>query len=186
MDTFEELEDAVTQNMSKICQIRPIGLLLKKPIPSTSGVSDSDCIEWLDSKALSSVVYVCFGSIVQLKQQQKTYKDSGVLPEGFLGKAGDQGKLVEWSPQEQVLAHPSVACFVTHCGWNSTMEALSSGVPVVAFPQFGDQVTNAKLLVDVFKVGVCMCRSGEVENRIVSRSELEQCLREVTSSSKAV
>ncbi|KAK2985837.1 hypothetical protein RJ640_018703 [Escallonia rubra] len=69
---------------------------------------------------------------------KKTYKDSGVLPEGFLEKAGDQGK--EWSPQEQVLAHPSVSCFVTHCGWNSTMEALSSGVPVVAFPKFGDQI----------------------------------------------
>lgn len=94
------------------------------------------------------------------------------------------GKVVQWSPQEQVLAHPSVACFVTHCGWNSTMESLTSGMPVVAFPQWGDQVTDAVYLVDVFKTGVRMCR-GEAENRVIPREEVEKCLLEAISGPKA-
>ncbi|KAK4384516.1 Cinnamate beta-D-glucosyltransferase [Sesamum angolense] len=104
--------------------------------------------------------------------------------QGFLEKAGDKGKIVKWCPQEQVLAHPSTACFVTHCGWNSTMEALASGVPVVAFPQWGDQVTNAKFLVDVLKVGIRLGK-GEAEGKIVPRDEVERCLRTATGGPEA-
>lgn len=64
------------------------------------------------------------------------------------------------------------------------MEALSSGVPVVAFPHWGDQVTDAKYLVDEWKVGIRMCR-GEAENRVIGREEVEECLREATSGVKA-
>ncbi|KAK3017071.1 hypothetical protein RJ639_007002 [Escallonia herrerae] len=214
MDTFQELEEEVIDHMSKLCPIRPIGPLFKNPtLAKASAVRGDfliadDCIEWLDSKALSSVVYVSFGSIVYLKQEQideiangifnsgvsflwvlkQPHKDFGLapllLPDGFLEKAGDRGKVVQWSPQEQVLAHPAVACFVTHCGWNSSMEALSSGVPVLAFPQWGDQVTDAKYLVDVFNIGIRMCR-GEAENKITSGEEVEKCLREATSGPKA-
>ena len=213
MDTFQELEPEVIEYMSKICPIKPVGPLYKNPkVPNAAVRGDfmkaDDCIEWLDSKPPSSIVYVSFGSVVYLKQDQvdeiaygllnsgvqflwvmkPPHKDAGlellVLPEGFLEKAGDKGKVVQWSPQEQVLAHPSVACFVTHCGWNSSMEALSSGMPVVAFPQWGDQVTDAKYLVDVFKVGVRMCR-GEAENKLITRDEVEKCLIEATTGEKA-
>ncbi|KAL6347090.1 hypothetical protein AAG906_012341 [Vitis piasezkii] len=213
MDTFQELEPEVIEYMSKICPIKPVGPLYKNPkVPNAAVRGDfmkaDDCIEWLDSKPPSSVVYVSFGSVVYLKQDQvdeiaygllnsglqflwvmkPPHKDAGlellVLPEGFLEKAGDKGKVVQWSPQEQVLAHPSVACFVTHCGWNSSMEALSSGMPVVAFPQWGDQVTDAKYLVDEFKIGVRMCR-GEAENKLITRDEVEKCLIEATTGPKA-
>ncbi|CAI0445662.1 unnamed protein product [Linum tenue] len=75
------------------------------------------------------------------------------------------------APQEEVLGHVAVACFVTHCGWNSTLEAIGAGKPVVAFPQWGDQVTDAKFLEEVFRVGV--------------RMEVERCLREVTVGPRA-
>ncbi|KAL0359853.1 UNVERIFIED_CONTAM: Gallate 1-beta-glucosyltransferase [Sesamum angustifolium] len=173
--------------------------------PCGSFVADS-CSEWLDSKTPQSVVYISFGSIVHLKQEQVDEIAHGllgsevsflwvvrpppkelnvephVLPQGFLEKAGDKGKIVKWSPQEQVLAHPSTACFVTHCGWNSAMEALASGVPVVAFPQWGDQVTNAKFLVDVLKVGIRLGK-GEAEGKIVPRDEVERCFRTATEES---
>ena len=213
MDTFQELEPEVIEYMSKICPIKPVGPLYKNPkVPNAAVRGDfmkaDDCIEWLDSKRPSSIVYVSFGSVVYLRQDQvdeiaygllnsglqflwvmkPPHKDAGlellVLPEGFLEKAGDKGKVVQWSPQEQVLAHPSVACFVTHCGWNSSMEALSSGMPVVAFPQWGDQVTDAKYLVDEFKIGVRMCR-GEAENKLITRDEVEKCLIEATTGPKA-
>ncbi|GAB2267592.1 hypothetical protein Dimus_002574 [Dionaea muscipula] len=64
------------------------------------------------------------------------------------------------------------------------MESLTSGMPVVAFPQWGDQVTDAKFLVDVFGTGVRMCR-GEHEDKVIPRDEVERCLREATAGPKA-
>ncbi|CAK7329997.1 unnamed protein product [Dovyalis caffra] len=214
METFEELESELIKHMSEIFPIKTVGPLFRNPrAPKTTVHGDllkaDDCIEWLDTKPPSSVVYVSFGSVVSLKQDQwdeiaygllnsgvsfllvlkPCHKDAGhdlvVLPDGFLEKAGDKCKVVRWSPQEKVLAHPSVACFVTHCGWNSSMEALTSGMPVVAFPQWGDQVTDAKYLVDIFKVGVRLCR-GEAENKLVTRDEIEKCLLEAAVGPKVV
>lgn len=212
MDTFDELEHEIIEFASKLCPIKPVGPLFKNPKATSAVRGDfmkaDDCIEWLDSRPPLSVVYISFGSVVYLKQEQvdeiaygllnsgisfiwvmkPPHKDAGlellVLPDGFLEKVGDNGKVVQWSPQEQILDHPSTACFVTHCGWNSTMEALTSGMPVVAFPQWGDQVTDAKYLVDVFKIGVRMCR-GEAEDKIITRDEVEKCLLEAMKGPKA-
>ncbi|KAK9071123.1 hypothetical protein SSX86_009691 [Deinandra increscens subsp. villosa] len=168
METFEELEGDLIKYMSQICPIRAVGPLFKNPLLETNSnisgdlIEADDCLEWLGSKPPSSVVYISFGSVVNLGQEQMNEMAYGVLnsgvtflwvmrngvtttgelarnfPEGFLEEAGERGMMVQWSPQAQVLAHPSVSCFVTHCGWNSTLEALSSGVPIVAFPQWGD------------------------------------------------
>ncbi|XVE81232.1 hypothetical protein DITRI_Ditri15bG0046600 [Diplodiscus trichospermus] len=81
--------------------------------------------------------------------------------------------IVPWCSQVEVLSHPSLGCFVTHCGWNSTLESLAAGVPVVAFPQWTDQGTNAKLIEDVWKTGV---RVTANEERIVERDEIARCL----------
>ncbi|KZV14099.1 cinnamate beta-D-glucosyltransferase-like [Dorcoceras hygrometricum] len=213
IDTFEELEHEIIDYMSNICRpIKSIGPLFKDletPEMSSNAtirvdfLTADDCTEFLDSKPSGTVVYISFGSVVYLKQEQVDEIAYGllssgvsflwvmkppapetgllphVLPEGLMEKVGDRGKIVQWSPQEEVLAHCSTACFLTHCGWNSTMEALASGVPVVAFPQWGDQVTDAKYLVDVFKVGIRLSR-GDDAGVIVPREEVERCLREAT------
>ncbi|KAK8626899.1 hypothetical protein V6N13_134529 [Hibiscus sabdariffa] len=213
MDTFEELEPKIVEYMSNFCSIKTVGPLFKYPeVPNDTVRCDmmkvDDCIGWLESKPASSLIYISFGTVVYLKQEQVDEiaqallttgisflwvmkpppKESGlpvhVLPDGFLEKVGDIGKIVQWSPQEKVLTHPSVSCFVSHCGWNSTMEALSCGVPIVAFPQWGDQVTDAVYLVDVFKTGVRMCR-GAAENRIIPKEEVEKCFVEATTGPKA-
>ncbi|XP_028787979.1 gallate 1-beta-glucosyltransferase-like [Neltuma alba] len=209
MDSFEELERENVEYMSKICPIRTVGPLFKNPkVPNSTVKGDilkaDDCVlDWINTKPPSSVVYVSFGSVVYLKQEQvdeiayglldagasfiwvmkPPHKDSGfephVLPDGFLEEVGNRGKVVQWSLREQILGHPSVACFVTHCRWNSTMEAITSGVPLVAFPQWGDQATNAKYIVNVFKVGVRM-RRGEAANELIPREEVKKCLLEAT------
>nr|QSB46678.1 glycosyltransferase [Rubia yunnanensis] len=206
MESFQELENKEIQYLSKLCPIKPIGPLFKYPTDKSTNVSVNvykadDCTEWLDSRPDSSVVYLSFGSAVILKQEQVTeiahgLLNSGVsflwvmrpplaqLPENFLEMAGDKGKVVQWSNQQQVLAHPSVACFVTHCGWNSTMETLSSGMPVITFPNLGDQVTDAKYLVDEFKVGIRLSR-GDFDKRIIPRGEIEKCLLEATTGPQA-
>ncbi|XP_044467004.1 UDP-glycosyltransferase 74E2-like [Mangifera indica] len=158
------------------------------------------CITWLDSRETSSVVYVSFGSIAALEKEQMEElawglkrsncnflwvvreKESGKLPENFSDETSAKGLVVSWCPQLEVLAHKSVGCFMTHCGWNSTLEALSLGVPMVAMPQFSDQTTNAKFIEDVWKVGV---RVRVNEKGIVTREDIEVCIREVMEGEKS-
>lgn len=192
VDTFEDFERELIEYMSKMCGpvIKPIGPLFKNKTSSREIKVDlfkaEDCIDWLDTKPEQSVVYISFGSVVHLKQEQIDEIAYGllaakvsflwvvrhVLSVGFLQESPERGKVVQWCPQEAMLAYPSIVCFVTHCGWNSMLETVANGVPVVVFPQWGDQVTNAKFFIDVYKMGIRMCR-GEVEERIVGREEVE-------------
>lgn len=214
IDTFEELEGEIVDFMSKTFPIKTVGPLFKDCSEIKTRISGDcwrvdDCMEWLDSKPKGSVVYVSFGSVVYLKQEQVDeiaygLVNSGfyflwvlkppapspgvkrhVLPNEIMEEAGERGKVIQWSPQEQVLSHPSVACFLTHCGWNSSVEAMTSGVPVLAFPQWGDQPTNTKFLVDVFGVGLRLSR-GAGEDRLIKRDEIEKCLREAMEGPKAM
>uniref|UniRef100_A0ACD5YDN3 Uncharacterized protein n=1 Tax=Avena sativa TaxID=4498 RepID=A0ACD5YDN3_AVESA len=150
---------------------------------------------WLDARPPRSVVYASFGSIAAPGPDQMGEVAEGLcragspflwvvratetakLPEGFLARAEARGDLiVPWCPQLEVLAHGAVGCFVTHCGWNSTVEALSAGVPMVAVPQWSDQPTNAKYVEDVWRVGVRAWPDGE---GVVRKEEVERCVREV-------
>ncbi|CAK9165694.1 unnamed protein product [Ilex paraguariensis] len=100
------------------------------------------------------------------------------LPVGFSEGTKDQGLMVQWSPQTKVLAHQSVGCFLSHCGWNSLLEAITAGVPVLAYPKWTDQPTNAKLIVDVLRVGV---RLRPDKEGVVSSEEVEKCIEEIMS-----
>lgn len=151
------------------------------------------CITWLNERSEKSVVYVSFGSLAAVNAEQmeelawglrnsnkhflwvvrETEEDK--LPKGFLEKkTSEKGLVVSWCPQLQVLAHKSVGCFVTHSGWNSTLEALSLGVPMVAMPQWTDQGTNAKFVMDVWQMGI---KAEPDENGIVRRDEIEKYIR---------
>ncbi|XP_068664957.1 mogroside IE synthase-like [Aristolochia californica] len=159
------------------------------------------CKEWLDSKDDGSVVYVSFGSIANLGSLKMeeiacALKDSDYdflwvvreseesnLPEKFAEESKEKGIVVRWCPQLEVLSHRAVGCFVTHCGWNSTLEALTLGVPMVAYPQWSDQPTNAKYIEDVWRVGV---RAKIDDEGIVRREELKNCLKEIMEGERGV
>ena len=98
------------------------------------------------------------------------------LPRNFVQETREKGLLVRWSPQMKVLANEAIGCFFSHAGWNSSIEALSMGVPMVVMPQWTDQTTNAKLVQDVWKVGK---RVKVDENGLVGREEVEGCVRQV-------
>ncbi|KAE8695376.1 UDP-glycosyltransferase 84B1 [Hibiscus syriacus] len=156
------------------------------------------CIEWLKKQESSSVIYISFGSIIMSSENQihsiatalknikrpflwvvkasNSRKDE--FPSGFLEEIKKEkwGLVVSWCPQEKVLMNRAVACFVTHCGWNSTLETVVAGVPVVAYPEWTDQPTNSKLLVDFFKIGVRMRNCGEEGLNV---EEVERCIMEV-------
>ncbi|KAL0423842.1 UNVERIFIED_CONTAM: UDP-glycosyltransferase 75C1 [Sesamum radiatum] len=158
-----------------------------------------DYVQWLDSKEKLSVIYVSFGSYSELSKPQMEEIAKGLIKSGrpFLwvirgvdnsGKLEEilscgkdlekQGKIVPWCTQVEVLSHPSVGCFLTHCGWNSSLESLVSGVPVVSFPQWSDQTTNAKLIQDYWRTGVSVRKSED--GGLVKADEIERCLEIVT------
>ncbi|WOK96503.1 crocetin glucosyltransferase 2-like [Canna indica] len=159
------------------------------------------CMAWLDSKPPASVVYISFGSMSALSPEQMSELAFGLantgkpflwvvrspeaskLPQGFAEEYGaERGLIVAWSPQLEVLAHAAVGCFVTHCGWNSTVEGLSLGMPLVGVPQWTDQPTNAKYVEDVWEVGV---RVRTEEGGMVRREEIERCVREVMEGGRS-
>ena len=88
----------------------------------------------------------------------------------------EKGLVVSWCSQLEVLAHKTIGRFITQCGWNSTLEALSLGVPIVAMPQWTNQTTNAKSIVDVWKVGV---KIKSDERGIAAKEQIELCIKEV-------
>ncbi|CAL5082387.1 unnamed protein product [Urochloa decumbens] len=155
---------------------------------------------WLDARPARSVVYASFGSLakpdtVQMAEMAEGLYDSGKaflwvvrasamskVPENFADKSKERGLIVTWSPQLEVLAHPAVGCFLTHCGWNSTMEGMGAGVPMVAMPHWSDQTMNAKYIADVWRVGVRVCPN---ERGVVRKEEVERCVREVMEGERS-
>ncbi|CDO97203.1 unnamed protein product [Coffea canephora] len=143
-----------------------------------SAIDQLQCLEWLDKQKPNSVVYVCFGSMsnfnaAQLHEIAKGLEASGQqfiwvvrncvdeedskrwFPEGFEERTKETGLIIKgWAPQLLILGHEAVGAFVTHCGWNSTLEGVSCGVPMVTWPLFAEQFFNEKLLTNVLKIGV--------------------------------
>ncbi|XP_047078822.1 scopoletin glucosyltransferase-like [Lolium rigidum] len=135
------------------------------------------CLRWLEEKPAGSVVYVSFGTLTTFSPAELaeiargidlsgknflwvisgTESSSEWMPEGVaeLLAHDDRGFIIRgWAPQTLILKHSALGGFVTHCGWNSVLEAVSAGVPMVTWPRYGDQFHNEKLVVEVLKVGV--------------------------------
>ncbi|XP_030482145.2 UDP-glycosyltransferase 83A1 [Cannabis sativa] len=159
---------------------------------------DTSCLTWLDQHEAGSVIYVAFGSITVHNEKQfheiargleltgkpflwvvrlgyissDNEQEKGFDPYELLGKNSNIGKIVSWAPQEKVLSHPSIACFITHCGWNSTLECLSigNGIPFLCWPYFADQFLNKDYICNVWKIGMGFIAD---ENGIVTSDEIK-------------
>ncbi|XP_021858574.1 7-deoxyloganetic acid glucosyl transferase [Spinacia oleracea] len=139
---------------------------------------DRNCITWLDSQPSESVIFVSFGSVVpmtidQLIEFQYGLVNSGVRflwvrrPGSLVGIEDsslqvpteileERGFIVEWAPQEEVLAHRAIGGFLTHSGWNSTLESIVEGVPMLCWPNGIDQLVISRFVGDVWKIGIDM------------------------------
>ncbi|KAM5581224.1 UDP-glycosyltransferase 83A1-like [Rosa sericea] len=178
-------------------QVLPIGpLLASNRLDDSAGnfwPPDSTCLEWLDQQPPCSVIYVAFGSFTIFDQTQfqelalalelsnrpflwvvrPDISESTPYPEGYEERVGSKGLMVGWAPQQKVLAHPSIACFLSHCGWNSTLEGLSNGIPFLCWPYFADQFLDESYICDVWKVGLKFDKNesgiipkGEINNKV--------------------
>ncbi|XP_043716289.1 hydroquinone glucosyltransferase-like [Telopea speciosissima] len=97
------------------------------------------------------------------------------LPDGFLERTKGQGLVLpSWAPQIQVLSHDSTGGFLSHCGWNSTLESVVQGVPMITWPLFAEQKMNAKILVDGLKVAL---RPKPAEDALIGRVEIARMMK---------
>lgn len=184
LNTFKELEEPAFLATSQHFQIPsfPIGPFHKYFPASSSSLleQDTSSISWLDQQPNSSVVYVSFGSIAQMGEAEFTDMAWGLayskqrflwvvrpgsvsgcewlesLPKEFMEEVGERGCVVKWAPQQEVLAHKAIGGFWTHNGWNSTLESICEGVPMICSPCSYDQPINARYVTDVWKIGVMM------------------------------
>ncbi|KAK3230907.1 hypothetical protein Dsin_002788 [Dipteronia sinensis] len=208
-DLEREVLEAVYPTYPPIYTIGPIQLLLNHEIPpddnSMSAIESNlwkeqpGCLEWLNTKESNSVVYVNFGSITVMTEQQLVefawglanskqdflwvirpdlvIGESAILPPEFVLETIERSLLASWCPQEQVLNHPAIGGFLTHSGWNSTIESLSGGVPMLCWPFFADQQTNCWFCENKWGVGM------EIESNS-NRDEIERCVRELMGGHK--
>ena len=107
---------------------------------------------------------------------------NSLLPDGFLDRTRARGFVVKtWAPQVAVLNHDSVGWFVTHCGWNSVLEAVCAGVPMVVWPLYAEQRFNRVVMVEEMKLALSM---EESEEGFVTATEVEKRVRELMESEK--
>ncbi|KAL8162363.1 hypothetical protein V2J09_013852 [Rumex salicifolius] len=160
---------------------------------------DQHCMEWLDSNDPGSVLYINYGSITVMTNDHlvefafglansgKRFLwvirpdlvtgDSRVLPTEFEEETKERSLLVDWCDQDKVLNHVAVGGFLTHSGWNSTMESVCAGVPMISWPFFAEQQTNCWANREVWGIGM------EIDSD-VKRENVEKLVRELMDGDK--
>nr|AYR16630.1 UDP-glucosyltransferase UGT85A56 [Polygala tenuifolia] len=201
-----EVLNALSNIFPPIYTIGPLSLLVKqvpqKHLASTGSnlwKEDTECIHWLDTKQPKSVVYVNYGSITVMTPHQLSEFAWGLanskkpflwiirpdLVEGgsvilspeFINETKNRGLIASWCDQEQVLNHSSVGGFLTHCGWNSVIESVAGGVPLVCWPFFAEQQTNCRFACSEWSIGL------EIDTN-VKRDEVEKLVIELMEGEK--
>ncbi|XP_057981115.1 UDP-glucosyltransferase 29-like [Malania oleifera] len=198
--TFGEIEGKYIESLSSTTKkkIVPVGSLLHQN-PNKENDQLTEISKWLNKKDQTSTVFVSFGSEYFLSSEDMKEIAHGLelskvcfiwvvrfptgdsrnaeeaLPQGFLERVGERGMVVNWAPQREIIGHPSIGGIVSHCGWGSVMEAIETGVPIVAMPMQLDQPWNARLVEEI-GVGIEVIRE---RNGQLNREELARVIRKV-------
>ncbi|XP_016507315.1 7-deoxyloganetin glucosyltransferase-like [Nicotiana tabacum] len=202
----KEVLESLRTLLPPIYAIGPLHFLVKhiedknlECLGSNLWKEDLQCLEWLDSKKPNSVVYVNFGSITVMTPNQLiefawglansqmeflwiirpdiVTGEQAILPSEFVEQTKERGMLASWCPQEQVLSHSAIGGFLTHSGWNSTLESIGSGVPMICWPFFAEQQTNCWFKGTQWGIGM------EIDNN-VKRDEVKSLVRELMAGEK--
>ncbi|KAF3671765.1 UDP-glucose flavonoid 3-O-glucosyltransferase 7 [Capsicum annuum] len=178
-----------------------------------SSFSEQQCLDWLNTKEPKSVIYICFGSmsifssaqlleiaialeasdqqfIWVVKQSTTNEEQDKWMPEGFEENLNGRGLIIKgWAPQVLILDHEAIGGFVTHCGWNSLLEGVAAGVPMVTWPLSAEQFFNEKLLVEILKIGVpvgAQAWSQRTDSRVpINRENIQRAVTKLMVGQEA-
>ncbi|XWS55908.1 hypothetical protein CRYUN_Cryun09bG0040500 [Craigia yunnanensis] len=209
LNSFEELETEYVKAYRevtgfKVWCIGPVSLCNKESLDKAErgripSIDENQCMKWLDSQALGSVIYVSFGSLNRIpslqlieigialeasnrpfiwvlregyKREEREEMEKWLEEEGYEERVKGRGLLIRgWAPQVLILSHQAIGGFLTHCGWNSTLEGICAGIPMITWPLFAEQFYNEKLIVQVLDIGVAVgtqqvvMQFGEKDNK---------------------
>ncbi|PIA37493.1 hypothetical protein AQUCO_03000224v1 [Aquilegia coerulea] len=192
--SFYELERQVIDSLSTIFAfpVYSVGPLIPHNTLDSTPDANLDYFKWLNSQPAKSVLYVSLGSFLSVSREQMDEIIEGIRESGvkYLWVArgdtariqeacGEMGLVVPWCDQLKVLCHSSVGGFWTHCGWNSTLEGVYAGVPMLTFPIFWDQIPDSKLIVDDWKVGMKVRDVGK--EKLVGKKEISAIIQRFMS-----
>ncbi|XVE93405.1 hypothetical protein REPUB_Repub01dG0189300 [Reevesia pubescens] len=197
--------------------VGPISLCNRGTIDKTergkkASIDEVECLTWLNSKKPYSVVYICFGSVANFnstqlfeiatgleasgqhfiwvvkKEKKNEEEKEDWLPEGFEKRMEGKGLIIRgWAPQVLILDHEAIGGFVTHCGWNSTIEAVCAGVPLVTWPVAAEQFYNEKLLTQILRIGIGVGTKkwARLVGDFVKREAIEKAVKEIIAGDRA-
>lgn len=209
VNSVYELESAVIDglrnllasklNSTQVPSILTVGPTLlegniKETVEKEVSHSNHECIQWLNSQPISSVLYIAFGSVAKLPSKVlealalgleasgqnflwalRVPDVSAILPAGFIARTKERGLVYPgWAPQLPILAHPAVGGFLSHIGWNSALESLCMAVPMIAWPMQAEQHMNRTLFVDILEVAVGVSKGAD---QPVEKDQVETAIR---------
>jgi flavonol-3-O-L-rhamnoside-7-O-glucosyltransferase len=180
-----------------------------------ASMDEAQCLRWLDLMKPGSVTFVSFGSLACTAPRQLVELGLGLeaskkpfvwvikagdkfpqveewLAEGFEERVKDRGLIIRgWAPQVLILWHKAIGGFMTHCGWNSTIEGICAGIPMITWPHFAEQFVNERLVVDVLKTGVevgvkAVTQWGQEQTEVtVTRDAVEKAVSKLMDDGEA-
>ncbi|XP_022866340.1 UDP-glycosyltransferase 73C1-like [Olea europaea var. sylvestris] len=196
----------------KVWCIGPLSLFSKENLDKAqrgneASIDTNQCLKWLDSHEPNSVIYACLGSLGRLVPSQfielalgleasnypfilvirggeKTQEiEKWILDDGYEERIKERGLLIRgWAPQVLILSHSSIGAFLTHCGWNSTLEGICAGVPMITWPLFAEQFLNEKLVVQILGAGVRVGAEAVVDSITQERPGMKVTKGEVKAA----
>ncbi|XP_057970622.1 7-deoxyloganetin glucosyltransferase-like [Malania oleifera] len=205
-DFESEVLRALAAKFPRIYTTGPLNLLARNwpetdqsSLESSLWKENTECIDWLDLQEPGSVVYVNFGSIAVMSAEHVrefawglascgqpflwilrpdvVMGETATLPENFATEVKEKGLITTWCPQEKVLLHPAVGAFLTHTGWNSVLESLGAGVPLLSWPVHGEQWMNSFYVCEEWGIGMAV-------EKEVRREEIVRVVREMMGGEK--
>nr|WFG82903.1 flavonol 3-O-rhamnosyltransferase [Hypericum monogynum] len=202
--TYLELHSATLTNhlMYLIPNVAFVGFLTLEqvplPHPPPSSADSTGCLTWLDHQKEASVIYISFGSVTSLPRNEmvelaNALAEKGVpflwslsdrlkeqLPDGFLERTSKQGKVVPWTPQMQVLAHPSILVHLTHGGYHSVCESIVAAVAMICRSIWADNHMNARVVEEEWEIGI------RVKGGVISKDGMLETLKMVEERKKTM
>eukprot|EP00252_Welwitschia_mirabilis_P017764 TRINITY_DN3942_c0_g1_i1.p1 TRINITY_DN3942_c0_g1~~TRINITY_DN3942_c0_g1_i1.p1 ORF type:complete len:285 (-),score=9.48 TRINITY_DN3942_c0_g1_i1:130-984(-) len=203
INTWEDLEKPVIDHLNssfsgKVTAIGPVLLMApQSPLNSSLWMEESGCVQWLDTQRPGSVLFVSFGSITVLTQDELLEfawgleasnhpflwvirpdlleGSSAIFPKEFVEKTRGRAHFASWVDQKRVLDHESVGGFLTHSGWNSVLESICAGVAMICWSFFAEQPTNRRFVSKVWNVGFEM-------DEIVERERVASVVKKLMDS----